>query len=131
MIKANELRIGNYVEHYHFIAPVVALWPDIVSIGSPINNNVVLNVQRVGQTKVENVQPIELTAEWLSKFGFERGWYGLEVDDFSVSEYDEGYFYFGYGIKQGKPLKYVHELQNLFFSLIGEELTIKEPALNG
>lgn len=92
------------------------------------------------------IQPITLTEEWFIRFGFKKNisFYriigsdkALEVglnNDTSEIQY---YCYFRNFNKGGaddfvllrKDLKYVHELQNLFFALTGEELTIvKEKA---
>lgn len=70
--------------------------------------------------------PIPITEEWLLKFGFENylTYWHLYHDDicfdisrnfhFQIEEYN-------YPFK----LQYVHQLQNLYFSLTGEELKIK------
>lgn len=34
---------------------------------------------------------------------------------------------YGYPLSEYKQIEYVHQLQNLYFALTGEELTIKEP----
>lgn len=65
---------------------------------------------------------IPLTEEWLLKFGFERlfetgSTYSL--GDFNVSDFGENGI-FHYDVKQ--QIKYVHELQNLYFALTGSEL---------
>ena len=80
-------------------------------------------------------RPIPLTEEILLKFGFEKAPL--------VYKYSKGYFtydsklkYFTYftDIEDGgyeniiipkERLKYVHQLQNLYFALIGEELILK------
>ena len=81
------------------------------------------------------IEPIELTEEWLIKFGFHKHrpgaggqdqWAGLtawSIHDsnwlFRGSPNDlrlVGYF--------NTKLKYVHELQNLYFFLTGEELKL-------
>jgi hypothetical protein len=75
------------------------------------------------------VKPIPLTEEWLLKFGFVKIYnciYEIEMDG-HVIEFDLRFrkmsVYFGDILLQ---LKYVHELQNLYFALTSEELTIKE-----
>ena len=69
-----------------------------------------------------NIYAIELTEEWLLKAGFERlfptgSTYSLR--DFNVSDFGENGIYH-YDVKQ--PIKYVHQLQNLYFAMTGEEL---------
>lgn len=83
-----------------------------------------------GLTSLPN-SPIPLTEEWLVKFGFEKviGWDDMEFwrrpdwrkCGFSLLKQLQGYEDDGYG----KILPYVHSLQNLYFALTGEELTIK------
>ncbi|WP_223559578.1 hypothetical protein [Chryseobacterium lathyri] len=82
-------------------------------------------------------EPIELTEEWLLKFGFEieksnshciafneNYEHELQLDKefetkencWNITKYGGGY----------RLIYYVHQLQNLYFALTGEELTIKE-----
>ncbi|WP_131828098.1 hypothetical protein [Elizabethkingia anophelis] len=71
--------------------------------------------------------PIHLTEEWLVKLGFEKS------DSLSnCTKTTNGYkFDFAGGevlyldSVRLKHIKYVHQLQNLYFALTGEELTIK------
>ena len=80
--------------------------------------------------------------DWLIKFGFTEGnkcyknAYSFEVlktDFYLRPSYQDG-FYWGFNISDEKldcelndvkPLKYVHELQNLFFAITGTELELK------
>tara|TARA_R110000796_G_C14252290_1_gene398774 strand:+ start:140 stop:511 length:372 start_codon:yes stop_codon:yes gene_type:complete len=75
--------------------------------------------------------PIPLTEEWLLKFGFiahtNRVWFrdgeflgiDLGIEIYFVQQHTtcEGYLAF---IRT--PIKYVHQLQNLYFALTGKEL---------
>ena len=81
-----------------------------------------------------NYQPIPLTEEWLLTFGFKidtknfnwNAGIGVnEIGDFKLSlRYTES---FGWFFKSRcTPIKYVHQLQNLYFALTGEELTFKQ-----
>lgn len=86
---------------------------------------------------------IPLTEEWLLRLGatlIKKADY-VNVD-FSVYEFADDLFYiddrfnvfhdkFDSEIYLGYELKYVHQLQNLFYSLTGEELTIKTEVSNG
>ncbi len=76
--------------------------------------------------------PIPLSQKWLEKFGFEysefedlyqKGGYDVDTKDnvychFYINEYGDWY----------KDIEHVHQLQNLYFALTGEELTIKDTA---
>jgi hypothetical protein len=75
--------------------------------------------------------PIPLTEEWLLKFGFEK----QQDGDLTIYPgkncyaFSEQWIHNGYPTSDSNALmkcKYVHQLQNLFFALTGEELTIKE-----
>ena len=75
--------------------------------------------------KFEIINPILLTEEWLLKLGFNKlfeNGTGYRFNNFNISFYGDvygvNYFYCEY------ELKYVHQLQNIYFSLTGHELTI-------
>jgi hypothetical protein len=86
-----------------------------------------------------------ITEEWLLKFRFEKGLLQTNYDDAvsylinksdTVADFiivfEKGKYYLGidgeYGVESiFKNLEFVHQLQNLYFALTGEELTIKEP----
>ena len=78
-----------------------------------------------------NIEPIPLTEEWLSKFGFENAfadkWDGME---WMPCEFINGKLYYTPDMHHhaSKGIENVHQLQNLYFALTGEELTIKETA---
>jgi hypothetical protein len=79
------------------------------------------------------IEPIPLTEEWLLKFGFEiddSEWfkdddeivYQKTYKDYSICVSNKGVVYNGV---YSQKIKHVHSLQNLYFALTGEELTIK------
>jgi hypothetical protein len=99
-----------------------------------IGNFVVTNFKREKEvTDIDHVSfiedfmklydPIPLTEEWLLKFGFkidkQHECDFASIGVFTISFRDN--FFYDY-----TNLKYVHQLQNLYFALTGEELTIKE-----
>jgi hypothetical protein len=83
-----------------------------------------------------DIKPIPLTEEWLLNLGFKKD---SKLNYVFNLEFNEGYekitvelyeggdndFYFRGNILLDE-LKHVHQLQNLYFILTGEELTIKE-----
>lgn len=135
-MKANELIIGRY---YSASAEFKG------SIEAKLNYN---GEQRVFLLTKENlililqldlekwVNPIPLTEEWLEKLGFKKnqqrvGTAGAEcvpfdytVDGWHRSDIVIKDFQLAYPIFNVE-LQYVHQLQNLYFALTGEELTIK------
>jgi len=125
IMKSNELRIGNlvYDKQTARVITITISW-----------------MKQAG----DRLKPIPLTKEWLKRFGFEQqGSYfdvnGINIDvaitktdvKFGVS-IDEGldYFYFEYERKglgeQIVKINHVHQLQNLYFALTGEELKIEQ-----
>lgn len=99
-MKTNELRIGNLVE----------------------KNNEMFEVDFITIRMAHNYNPILLTEERLLNFGFEKiisVWYGIGNFRINTS------FDIEWGGKwMGIRLKYVHQLQNLYFALTGKELEL-------
>jgi len=87
-----------------------------------------------------DLSPMQLTKEWLLKFGFvddsignnmdkiDRKFYNIHGLIFSISEEPLIYHWFDnyqdefYSCNIGVPIRYVHQLQNLYFVLTGTEL---------
>jgi hypothetical protein len=116
-MKATELRIGNYY---------LAFGVDLKQVETLTKDKILIDFQ-----------PIPLTEEWLEKFGFyskykscNNMWNILGFDIQQISDEDddgnkipqEQVFYYQYRY----DIKHVHQLQNLYFALTGEELTIKQ-----
>jgi hypothetical protein len=72
----------------------------------------------------EQIKPIQLTEEWLIKFGFEWKNHGLRLDIFCIRQEINGYvIYLSNESHNFKiDIKHVHQLQNLYFELTGSEL---------
>lgn len=106
-MKANELRIGNWV----FNGQNIQVTPKQIEWFSE---------------GVYDLLPIELTEEWLLKFGFSKWKNKNNFSKGSFIVYTLSKKGFHYGRKSLRvELKYVHQLQNLYFALTGEELKIK------
>ena len=138
-MKANELKPGNLVKSGTGIYKVFAISiPQILAIqkyDEPEDSQ-----QNVYQSDNTIIEPIPLTAEWLKKLGFKREimgdmWIDL-MTHYLVLKFMNGFYYpmyvqlpeMGHEEEQRVSLnriKSVHELQNLFFVLTGEELLIK------
>jgi hypothetical protein len=125
-MKESELRIGNLIfdNHREIVVDV-----DINILRSITNNNPCL------------YKPIPLTEEWLLKFGFEKlntkmsdcfvfqkGLWRVAIKD----NIEKTYEWVLWHERISPPtwclsrFEYLHQLQNLYFSLTGEELTVKE-----
>ena len=116
-MKANELRIGNYVYLEDMLQEIK--FYDFICLDNKDYTE-------------EDYNPIPLTEDWLLKLGFENSFKfisksgylfecGLDGDDFVNNQRT---------LLINKSLivkiKHVHQLQNIYHSLCQEELTIKE-----
>ena len=124
LLSARELRIGNLFieENSNEIIEVIGLEKNRILFSGMFLNE--------WQSK-----PIPLTEEWLLKFGFEKiidNEFTLRYDLKKDSRFD--YFFPKHNLKtfglrfQGSTffdvVKYVHQLQNIYFCLCGKELII-------
>jgi len=115
-VKASELRIGNLVK---------------------LESGEIVPIRGGGIAAIESgylkVEPIPLIEEWLVKAGFELldGIYyksmfaygGDQCDDFELQIFNNDENYFAVSTMETYiPIEYVHQLQNLYFALTGEEL---------
>jgi len=131
-MKASDLRIGNWVEHdFSWELMVDAVHHDSIYA---IDGKTPVHLD------LEDCRPIPLTPEWLERFGFEyRGlkmsgmkWFqkdqkGLAFQQLRVAKWhdDEWSFTLECVVPSTlsiAPLKYVHQIQNLYFALTGDEL---------
>jgi hypothetical protein len=112
-MKASELRIGNFTT----LGVVYLIDQDVF--------RVVDNEGDSFKNTWANIQPIPLSEKWLLKFGFEtndvRYW---QISSFRLHINRYGEWIFKVETFE-QEIKYVHQLQNLYFALKGEELTIK------
>lgn len=126
-MKANELRIGNCVNYKDKIIKVTMIGEYGVQskTGYQIINAKFINPY---------LQPISLTEKWLLDLGFKRDEYNDKtpyyyiLNGFRLNNYMGSLTLNNSNELAGfKPIeiKYVHQLQNLYFALTGEELTIK------
>lgn len=131
-MEANELRIGDFVNYGKKVSSVLEIRNEgvIVQILGFDNNQLIDLGER-------NIEPIPLTEEWLLKFGwiwneecnsYEKYPNGDARMNMAYRELNGSYTMFNYVIKATicERIWYVHQLQNLYFALTGEELTIKE-----
>jgi hypothetical protein len=85
----------------------------------------------MAKSKQHQYSPIPLTEEWLLKFGFEKQKYGnwsngkLEIGYYSTDECFQYEYISVLFETETRNLEHVHTLQNLYWCLCGEELTIK------
>ena len=108
-MKATELRIGN-------------LFYKDYPTGKEIETVNEISNFFINSVGISSIKPIPLTKDWLLKFGFDGCkspnkdiQVGLVDDEMSLA----------WRVFILKKIQYVHQLQNLYFALTGEELTLK------
>ena len=124
-MKANELRIGNILED-----------GIVESIIYQQKETYLITLKGLPDLNLLDMTPVELTEEGLVRLGFEK-------DDFYNNWTIKvgSYYYHSIQFQNGTwvysndksnascyiiaELKYVHQLQNLYFALTGEELIMK------
>ena len=137
MIDVKELRVGNLVLGYYAYNDENDQEQEITSVCRVLSIDSVgaheypLWVEAIGKAndveEYDGFVAIPLTEEWLIDLGFRKDeetnyrwfmedWLAYDLDDNCIRIADSWEF--------GKR-KYVHELQNLFFALTGEELELK------
>lgn len=117
-MKASELRYGNLIES-HFSGCNFA--KGIVKVDFYVMQKIHL------YNGLQSLKPIPLTDEWLLKFGFEK----IIVEDYPLYIYD-GFIIevytdncvVSYNNTEITKIKYVHQLQNLYFALTNNEIEI-------
>ncbi|GEM_PF-572951 len=125
-MKASELRLGNYViskSHNGMLTTVRGIFISEIR----------LDANPLATYKPTDLEPVPLTKEILSK-----AWFEYEDGDFINGlwklkpDYQKGEI-IGYGLfvklldwtrTNQNSIKYLHQLQNLFFAINGEELII-------
>lgn len=111
-MEANELRIGNYISDVH--ASENGHW-QVTQLRDKLCFYDGLF------SSYENLKPIRLTEKWFKWLDFEEGIVGYYYKD-DVIVTVEGQVYFGETETWIAEIHFVHQLQNLFFSLKKEEL---------
>ena len=133
MIQANELRIGNLVSFEGMAETIASIHSD----------NTVRLRDKVGKEHgcfyTSLIKPVPLTEEWLLKMGFLKiKNKGLQKDEYPYAYTKTLHFwlaqrdyidrfcvYYKNTSTNYVYIGYLHQLQNLYFALTGEELTIK------
>ena len=125
-----ELRIGNYVSMNFDKEGQEYIIPTIVKELSEVNCRV-LSKGEVFVTHYDNIKPIPLTEDILLKCGakLEGSEWQIEYDDTAFifeGSLGRGFYYTGgEGCKLSVLFYNLHELQNLFRPITGEELNVE------
>lgn len=111
-MKPTELRIGNYGDPYR---PYRIIVEDILEISK-------------GK---RSIPPVPLTEQWLKDFRYKKdtksrygGWLSPEFKYHKIRiTIRNNKYYHNISRYHSIEIKYVHQLQNLYFALTGKELT--------
>ena len=128
-MEAKELRVGNYIWRTNKNTKEKVL--------IQLTASCVLDISSNKERSSFVYEPVELTKERLVSFGFYYGeseehgylWIKLKMGELYVRPSYLGGFYWGFDynneLDNQNNIKHVHQLQNLYFALTNEELTIK------
>jgi hypothetical protein len=114
-MKANELRIGNLIQIFHKSKGWILHYASADTIAS---------------FKPEFVKPIEINKDWLLILGFKF----IDGRNYKLKNFGTYSFHFGKAcfypagllnsLQRMDNVQYVHQLQNLYFAIWNEELTV-------
>jgi hypothetical protein len=125
-MKAEELRIGNVFDYHGVMVNVMDIMTSgikkpRVSFGYFIDS---VGFERF-LDQDDCPKPIQLSSDWLKRFGFilheDETW----EKDIIILVGDDNYFLDVNILFNQKGIVYVHDLQNLYFTLTGKELDFK------
>lgn len=147
MIKASELRIGNFIyDDEGIISKVVGFKPFEHSVRCDEKEGcdlIIITYAQDGQVRgpydldLNLIEPIPLTPDWMAKWGFdwhpEEQVYCIQVGNTVYLEYDVDFncaivpeTWRGSSLHVWGDNKHLHKLQNIYFDHTGEELKIKQ-----
>lgn len=141
-MKSNEIRLGNYIrlaEDFKFVETDAPLGT-ACKVEAIKRNSLYLECKAgdgvcYGEVPVAMIEPIPLTEELLLKIGFTNEYHGF-CNDIELSY---GRYLYNDGVNDDKlfvsinaaeyslsniPVEYLHQLQNVYFTLTGKELVI-------
>jgi hypothetical protein len=136
-MQANELRINNLVfvdnpKHHPGFKGVALIVTSVDKLNVGVGKYDDGEVVHIFSQKMKYIQPIPITEEWLVKMGFEKdgnNYYthiGERFDLVVTWDTIDKCFYTELRPLEGNSLQidceYIHQLQNLYFTLTGKEL---------
>ena len=133
MVDPKELRIGNWIQTNSGILKVV----NGINYEWEPMEHIVYDDTHIGYSNDE-LSPIPITPEWLERLGFERKYknentihwvkFSAKHLSFVITECSSlfGMEYKAYGADHCPQIFHIHQLQNLYHALTGQELTVKE-----
>ncbi len=124
MIQANELRIGNLLRD-----KVSKTELKVIELTEKGIVTYVIDRSKFPLKSDWGLEPIQLTEEILLKCGFvqceNEFWYQKNIISISpsVGTYEIQGSKLSLSVMRENPIRYLHQLQNLYFALTNEELT--------
>ncbi len=124
-MKTTELRIGNYIIFENEVCEISTIGKNKVGVSQKTDKGFFVETL----TDIDEIEPIHLTEEWLLKFGFKAN------NNSIFTTYHKGGTSILIGIEDVLKFKFedyitvvkhIHELQNIYFTLTNEELTLKQ-----
>lgn len=124
-MEATELRLNNLLMYEDSIVPIIGMENNSQGVMVKIDSDIAIDSTQL--------KPIALTVEWFSKLGFKEAYRSssrirFDLPNYCRYDFDldsnkilEGFLFFGNYIK----CSYLHQLQNIYFTLTGEELKIE------
>lgn len=122
MIDPKELRLGNLVKTNKGIL----IQANGIRHDWEAMDYIIIDKNDIGYS-IDELSPIHITPEWLERLGLND--HSFEFSKvFTVSYYDGIVHIEQYheGPKDMPHIIYIHQLQNLYHALTGQELTVKE-----
>ena len=124
-----ELRIGNILSVSEIVMSKLGILYNSFKVVA-IDRDGLIHFQCLHDNTIhicvyaDQIVPCEISDEWLIKLGLKLDENVYRRDNFSIIKTENGYSLCGvllYGIFP-KPIKHVHQIQNLFLDLTGNEL---------
>ena len=137
-MEAIELRIGNLIDYEGQYLPVLAIDNEREFFHTERNELIKCSIT-LGQYDddgfmwttngrwLKRLKPIPLTEEWLIDFGFVSNSYQDRFENKAIHiECNKTRGYVELWVERMPHIKYVHQLQNLYYALTCEELQLKQ-----
>jgi len=131
--KINELRLGNYIEYNGSLGKIYSIEGPLPRKEERFSDKFIITIYYDGllEAPYDEFNFVKITDELLHKFGFNKETCTLELK----APEDGEQLFFGKDLNGdiriiqgeyyiGKPIKYLHELQNAYYDLTGEELWV-------
>ena len=124
-------RIGNYIstKNTSEVFIITAIEEKIHAVNAKMADALIL--------RPEEIEPIPLSEKWLKSFGFEmtqaephrKFIVGQNHKIMNTVEILDAKFYYWLSREDYLVVKYVHQLQNIFFAITEHDLEVKEESL--